>query len=168
VGSENSILGFWWHLHLKKYKSFMEHNIKELIKNVLEKGFLMSLATQDDSGLWVSDVIYVFDDELNIYWMSDPNVRHSQAILKNNKVAGTITISGVGESNLGIQFVGVAEKIKGERYNLAKKHYAKRQKLEPKETDDVLDGDSWYVLKPSKVELIDEKLFGFEKQKLEL
>ena len=135
---------------------------------VLEKGYLASLATTDEGGAWVSDVIYVFDDELNMYWISDPDVRHSQAILKNNQISGTITASGQGEENLGIQFAGIAEKINGPRFDLAKKHYVKRRRPEPKETDDVLEGDSWYVLKPKKIELIYEKFFGFDKKKMEL
>ena len=141
---------------------------KELIKEVLGKGYLMSLGTHDNGGVWVADVIYVYDDNLNIYWMSDPEARHSKAIELTSAAAGTITISGPGEDNLGIQFKGVAEKIEGPRWDLAKKHYAKRQKPEPKEGDDVLGGDSWYVLKPKIFELINEKHFGFEKQKLEL
>ena len=100
--------------------------------------------------------------------MSDPDVRHSKAIFKNVKVAGTITVNQLKEDNLGIQFEGSAEKIEGLRWDLAKKHYAKRKKPEPKETDDVLDGDSWYVLKPAHIELICERLFEFNKQKLEL
>lgn len=100
--------------------------------------------------------------------MSDPEVRHSQAILKNNQIAGTITVSSAGEDNSGIQFSGKAEKIEGPRYDLAKKHYAKRKKPEPKETDDMLGEDSWYVLMPDKIELIYEKLFGFTKQKYQL
>lgn len=127
----------------------------------------MSLATVDSGGVWVSDVIYIFDQELNIYWMSDPTARHSQSILQNKQVAGTITVSGQGEDNLGVQFEGVAEKIEGTRYDLALKHFAKRKKPVPTEADDVLQGDSWYVLKPQKIELICERLFGFEKQKYE-
>lgn len=146
----------------------MEHDIKNLIKEVLEKGYLMSLGTVDQGGIWVSDVIYIFDDNLNLYWMSDPDVRHSKAILKNQKVAGTITINLPKEDNLGLQFEGLAEKIDGARYDLAKKHYTKRKRPEPEEIDDVLEGDSWYQLKPSKIELIHEKLFGFKKQRLEL
>lgn len=144
------------------------NDVRQLIQEVLAKGYLMSLATADDGGIWVSDVIYISDDAFNIYWMSDPRTRHSLAILKNNNVAGTITASSVGEDNLGIQFAGVASKIEGPRYDLAKKHYAKRLKKEPKETDDVLQGDSWYILRPKKIELIYEKLFGFEKQMLEI
>ncbi|MBI4059532.1 pyridoxamine 5'-phosphate oxidase family protein [Candidatus Giovannonibacteria bacterium] len=141
-------------------------DIKQLIKEVLEKGYLMSLATLDEGGVWVADVIYVHDGDFNIYWISSPVTRHSQAIIKNSRVAGTITVSGPGEDNLGIQFEGVAEKVDGERPDLALRHYAKRGKPAPKENEDVLEGDSWYILKPAKIELINEKLFGFEKQKL--
>lgn len=67
-------------------------DIKELVKEVLKKGYLMSLATLDDGGVWISDVIYIYDNDLSIYWMSDPEVRHSKAISKKNKVAGTIVL----------------------------------------------------------------------------
>lgn len=155
-------------LNLKEYMehNIMEHNIKDSIKEVLEKGYLMSLATIDDGGVWVADVIYVFDDELNVYWMSDPDARHSKALITSSNVAGTISVSGQGEDNLGIQFGGIAQKIDSTRYDLAKKHYAKRKKPQPQENDDVLRGDSWYILKPKKIELIYEKLFGFNKQQL--
>ena len=144
-------------------------DIKSRILEVLDKGHLMSLATIDNGGLWVADVIYVFDEDLNIYWMSDPDVRHSKAILKNKQVAGTITISNKSkEPNLGIQFSGTAEKIDGARYDLAIKHLTKRGYPEPKETDDVLQGDSWYVLHPVKIDLVDEENYGYNKKSLEL
>lgn len=116
----------------------------------------------------VSDVVYVFDDNFNIYWMSDPDVRHSKAILVNPQVAGTITVNNKSkESNLGIQFSGVAEKIEGTRFGLAKKHLAKRGYPKPKESDDVLQGDSWYMLKPQFMDVINEELWGYDKQKLQ-
>lgn len=146
----------------------MENDITNLIQEVLEKGYLMSLATLDDGGVWVSDVIYIFDDEFNIYWMSKPDRRHSEAIIKNPKVAGTITASAQGENNLGIQFEGLAKKVDGNRHDLALKHFAKRKKPAPKEGEDILHGSLWYVVKPNKIELIYEKLFGFGKQVLTL
>lgn len=140
-------------------------DIKKRVLEVLASTHLMSLATENDGGMWVADVIFVYDDDLKIYWMSDPNTRHSQAILKNPEVAGTITVSNKsGESNFGIQFSGHAEKIDGARYDLALKHLAKRGHPAPLPTDDVLDGDSWYTLTPSKIRLIDEANFGFAAQ----
>ncbi len=129
----------------------------------------MSLATMDEGGLWVADVVFVFDENFNVYWMSDPEVRHSKAIFKNTQVAGSITISNKSkEPNLGIQFSGKAEKIDGARHDLAVKHLTKRGYPEPKETDDVLRGDSWYVLRPIKIDLVDEENYGYDKKSLEL
>jgi len=146
----------------------MENNIRNLIKEVLDSGHLMSLATVDDGGVWVADVIYIFDDDFNIYWMSRPHRRHSTAIMKNPKVAGTITVSKPGETDLGIQFEGIAEVIKDERHDLLIKYFQKKKKPLPEEIKNVLDEHFWYLLKPKKIELIYEKLFGFDKQKLEL
>ena len=140
-------------------------DVKKRALEVLAHAHLMSLATQDEGGLWVADVVFIYDDDLKIYWMSDPEVRHSQAILKNPGVAGTITVSNKSkEPNLCIQFAGRAEKIDGARHDLALKHLAKRGYPAPLETDDVLDGDSWYSLTPQKIRLIDEQSFGFDAQ----
>lgn len=144
-------------------------DIKARILEVLNRGHLMSLATQDGGGLWVADVVFIYDDDFNIYWMSDPEVRHLEAILKNGQVAGTITITNNGEKpELGIQFSGAAEKIGGTRYDLAKKHLVKRGHPEPKETDDVLEGDSWYILRPTRIDLIDAENYGWDKKSLDL
>jgi uncharacterized protein YhbP (UPF0306 family) len=140
------------------------NKLKNLILEVLEKGYLMSLGTVDSGGAWVADVIYIHDDDLNIYWMSDPDVRHSKAVFENPRVAATITVNLPEEDNLGIQVAGTAEKIDGARFDLAKKHFAKRRKPEPREADDVLQGHSWYRLRPEKIELINEALFGFNKK----
>lgn len=144
-------------------------DIKAKVLEILATTHLMSLAILDDGGLWVSDVIFIYDEDLNIYWMSDPNARHSKALLINHQVAGTITFSTKSkESNSGIQFTGIAKKIEGPRYDLAVKHLQKRGHPIPDEEDDVLEGDSWYTLTPTKIELIDEEHFGFKKQVLEL
>ncbi len=125
----------------------------------------MSLATQDEKGVWVADVIFIYDGNLTLYWMSDPDCRHSKAVLENSGVAGSITASTrSGEQNFGIQFEGAAAKVEGVRYDLALKHLAKRGKPAPQETDDVLQGDSWYSLKPTKIRLIDEENFGYNTQ----
>ncbi|MDP2672144.1 MAG: pyridoxamine 5'-phosphate oxidase family protein [Candidatus Daviesbacteria bacterium] len=144
-------------------------DIKTKILEILSHGHLMSLATQDEGGLWVADLVYVYDEDLNIYWMSDPDVRHSKALIENSQVAGTITISNKSrELNLGIQFSGKAKKIDGARYDLTIKHLTKRGYPEPQESDDVLQGDSWYIVRPTKIDLIDEEHYGYDKKNLDL
>lgn len=144
--------------------------IKELVFSVLEKGFLMSLATVDESGPWVSDVIYVHDDKLNLYWLSKMITRHSKAIEKNPKVAATITVwQKQGDKNVGLQIEGVANKVEGDILEMAVKHRLKRNKKVPTKEGEILEvGESWYKIKPTKIELIYELLYGFNKKKLEL
>lgn len=144
--------------------------IRDLIKEVLEKGYIMSLATIDDGGPWVADVMYIADDDLKIYWLSSASTRHSKAILASPRVAGTITIKNApSEDNLGVQFSGIASKIDDPRPDLSKKHRTRRGKPLPAEGEDIRERDeSWYVIKPKIIELIYEPLFGFDKKKLEL
>ncbi|MBI2483054.1 pyridoxamine 5'-phosphate oxidase family protein [Candidatus Uhrbacteria bacterium] len=136
------------------------------VGEALGAGYLMSLGTVDDGGVWVAEVIYVHDDALRIYWMSDPDTRHSRAIASHPQVAATITVHAIGAPNFGLQVSGRAERINGARHDLAVRHFLKRRHPAPVETDDVLQGDSWYVLIPEHIELIDEAHFGFAKQRL--
>ena len=85
--------------------------IKKLVEEILSKGYVMSLATLDDGGIWVSDVVYVFDRNFNIYWISQVSTRHSKAIEENSKIAATITTSVHGGKNEGLQIEGKAEKV---------------------------------------------------------
>jgi uncharacterized protein len=144
-------------------------DLRNRVREVLAGTHLMSLSTRDDAGLWAADVIFVFDDELNLYWMSDPTARHSKAIVENGEVAGTVTSSVVGKvPNFGVQFAGRAEKLEGARYDLAIKHAAKRGRPAPLENEDVLNGRSWYKLELTKLHLIDEENFGYDAQEVPL
>jgi len=146
-------------------------NIKDRVFEVLRSTHLMSLATQDEIGIWVADVVFIYDDELNMYWLSAPDTRHSKAILRNKKVAGTITFSTKSkEQNFGIQFDGSAEGLEGARFDLIIKHWTKRSHKIPDISHalKVLDGDCWYRLKPSSIFLIDEQNFGYDRQELKI
>jgi len=144
-------------------------DLNKIVGEILEKGLLMSLATQDSGGLWASTVNISFDDAFNIYWISSPDVRHSKAIAENSKVAGTITISsGSKEPNLGLQFAGSALKISDVEGNVVKKYFERRGKQMPGSAEDFLKGRSWYKLKPDFFDIINESLWGYKKQKLEI
>ncbi len=145
-------------------------DIRQRAREVLQQGYLMSLGTVDDVGVWVADVIYVFDDSLTLYWMSSPNTRHSKALELNGKAAGSITVSTTsGEGNLGLQFEGVASKLAELDFEIAKQYLIKRNLPVPDKPTDILrPGASWYMLKPSSLYLIDEKNFGFKRQEVEL
>src|SRR5262245_46850717 len=127
----------------------MSNLIKERVEKILKECHLISLAVSDENGPWASIVHFAADADMNIYWMSDPEALSTQASVKNNKAAGTITLSmKKGEKNLGIQLSGVAEKLEGERPDVAKIYFSKKGKPVPEDIADFMDGDSWYMIKP--------------------
>lgn len=135
------------------------------VRDILSKTHLMHLGTVDDGGPWVSSVIFVYDDNFNLYWMSERETRHSKALARIQEVAATITYtSKTGEPNEGLQISGRAEKLEGDIYELGVKHLTKRGKPAPQPGEAVLDPEeSWYKLTPEKIELIHEPTLGFEK-----
>lgn len=156
-----------------KEKALVEE-INKLIYEILSEGYVMSIATVDECGVWVADVVYIYDGVFNIYWISQISTRHSQAIQKNNQVAASITISQPGEDNRGLQIEGSAEAVDRTSLEMLRKHLIKRAGKVPYqkpffENNILLDPEmSWYKLTPKKIELIYEKYYGFTKQVVEL
>lgn len=142
--------------------------LEHLARDILAQGYLLSLATVDAQGVWVADVIYTYDDELTIYWMSKPNRRHSEAIDSgNNQVAGTITLTtGPGQADAGLQLAGQAQQVDTVPWPSVLEYFRKRQKPAPRPDDDILNGQVWYMMKPEKIELISTAHFGYERKKI--
>ncbi|MDP2629156.1 MAG: hypothetical protein Q8P45_00420 [Candidatus Harrisonbacteria bacterium] len=148
--------------------------MKDRLKELLEKGYLLSLGIQDEKGPWVADVIYIYDEHFNIYWISDIGTRHSKAIENNQKGSGAITVSKLGEHNFGIQLEGIARRLEGDHSELAKLYTQRRKKVLGEESvfdsvGKIKDKDeSWYLIEPTMIGLIDEENFGFNRQEISL
>jgi len=144
----------------------MYNKIREIIDNT----YLASIATNTDRGIWVSDVIHISDDiNQALYWVSDPEAKHSQAIDKNisAEIAISITLSKEpADKKLGVQMQGFAHQVEGDTYDLIYKLWEKRGLIPPSKEEDVLQGDKWYVFYPTLIEIFDED--KEEKQKIEL
>lgn len=132
-------------------------SIRELIlKEVLPKGHLLCLATADENGPWASYVVYLYDEEMSLYWASKEDTRHSKALLKSPRVAGAISVNHRHkEDNIAVQFSGHVEKISS-----LPEAMATSRSLKP--------GEVWYRVRPEFIDLIYEPLFGFEKQRIDL
>ena len=141
----------------------MKPNFIEVTKQTLERGYLMSLGVVDADGPWVADVIYVFDEDLNIYWMSRTTRRHSVAIETfESHVAGTITVSqDPSDTDEGLQLSGVAERVENPSKELLVQWMKKKKKLTllAPLVRLVLDDHVWYKLTPDRIELISRKHF---------
>lgn len=146
----------------------MSDRLEELTVELLEQGYLMSLATTDAESIWVADVIYVHDDDLNVYWMSNTRRRHSQAIDGGHPdVAATITVTqGPQNPDLGLQMSGTAARVENPSPELLKQWFRKKQKPEMLAglAKLVLDEHEWYKLTPDCIELIHQPEFGYDRQ----
>lgn len=81
-----------------------------LIKKYLKEAKLMQLATSIDNQPWVCSVWFAADDNMNIYWFSSINRRHSIELLKNKKVAAAIVFPQTpSDPPRGLQLEGTAK-----------------------------------------------------------
>jgi uncharacterized protein YhbP (UPF0306 family) len=88
----------------------MTFDTEKVIRGYLPKVLHLSLATSFENKPWCTEVHFVFDDELNLYFRSTMQRRHSQEIQSNKNVSGTIiTQHALGQLPRGVYFEGVAE-----------------------------------------------------------
>ena len=73
----------------------------------------MSLATTSPAGSpRVADVYFVSDDDLNLYFYSDPASRHTRNIQRDPRVAATMRIESMDWHDIrGVQVEGAAERM---------------------------------------------------------
>lgn len=136
--------------------------LRDLIKDYLVQARLMQVATVSDNQPWTCSVYFSFDQDLNLYWLSLPETRHSQEIYSNPKVAGAIVLPQQPEGSLrGLQFEGdafeLSDKIQIQR-GLA--CYSDRFSLEADRVNKILDdtdGHRLYQIKPRQFVLFDTK-----------
>lgn len=86
------------------------------IQAFIKKNFQMTIATYGEQP-WIATVYYSADDELNIYFLSDPNTIHCQHIARNPEVAISIANSPQSPTSKkkGLQIFGIAEQISSEK-----------------------------------------------------
>ena len=79
-----------------------------LIRKYLQAGRMMSVATVFGDQPWIFTAYYVSDENLNLYWISTPDTRHSKEIYKHKKVAAAIPIKFTDLTVVGMQIEGDA------------------------------------------------------------
>lgn len=134
-------------------------DVKQLITDYLQEARLMQVATAKDNQPWVCTVHFAYDEHFNLYWISLPSTRHSQEIMANEKVAGTIVLPHIpGQKPRGIQFQGIAQKAEGDAMQKAMDVYAARMGMNDERKKNILSGEDGhvpYVIKPTLFVLFD-------------
>ena len=89
----------------------MAANLRKLITDYLEEAKFMQIATVSGEQPWSCTVYFICDKNLDLYWISKPDARHSKEIHKNNKIAASIPVKFSDLTVVGIQVEGDADVI---------------------------------------------------------
>lgn len=152
----------------------MNKNIRQLVKNYMEKVKTMSLVTEHNHKPWAATMFYAYDDKFNLYFLSRYYRNHSRHIVKNPSVAGTIVKQHdtFGSPVMGLQFGGRAKMLRDKeikkayeiftkRFPIAKKELSSPETLESKKQPVRL-----YKISVKKLILHDEIHFQKEKRRV--
>lgn len=139
-------------------------SVEELIRKHLPSKKVMQLATCRDNQPWACNVHYYSDTDLNLYWFSDPDRRHSLEIKENPKVSAVIKVHENTPSEdyvIGITAEGTAglvtemdditlEEFRG-KHNMSNEFMEKVKKG--------IQAERFYKLTPTSFVLFDNKDF---------
>jgi len=134
-------------------------DVKKLISEYFESAQMLQIITTNGYQPWGATVYFAYDQDLNLYWISRPDRRHSSELSLNKKVAGVIAkYHTYGEKVRGIQIEGEAFELKNEDASNAMEIYTKRYSV-PRARALNLSGHIVYKLKPTYIVLFDEVNF---------
>lgn len=104
-------------------KAFLQH------ESVLALALNDSVNSSVDSGgPWVAPVLYVADDNLNLYFLSAPSTRHIAALPEDGRIAATIyrDYNGSWQSICGVQLQGhVTQVDEADREDIGARYFTR-------------------------------------------
>jgi uncharacterized protein YhbP (UPF0306 family) len=117
---------------------------------------LCSLATVSPGGrAHINHMYFAWDDTFNVFWISDPDSRHSRNLVRTRSAAITIYDSRQiwGRPDRGIQLFGTAGVTNGRASQRARNLYERRFRDYDPDADDL----PAYRFRPRTVKLFDER-----------
>lgn len=131
--------------------------LKQYILNYLGENRLMTLATAENNTPWAASVMFAYDTDLNLYFISDPDTRKAQNLLNNPSVSVAINQHQKTPGKiLGIQLEGTAHMLDKNKSQNELELFKKRFDW----ADDYLHDHELYKIKPEKIYYLDDELFG--------
>lgn len=125
----------------------------EKAKKIISENIYCVVASASKDGKpWISPVFYGYDDDYNIYWISDKDSRHSDLIRHNPQVAIVIFNSQApeGEGD-GVYFEAkveeISDKTEAEKAFKIRDARAKVAEFKVKRVEEVTGNGQWRVYK---------------------
>lgn len=137
-------------------------DLKAHIKRTFDQIHVIQLATVKDGQPWCCNVHAITDDDLNIYWVSRPDRRHSKEIAIDPHVAVAAAVRLV-KPLLGVQVEGTAALVE-DRAAVAyiMEQYAAFHGSDPAWVHEIKTGDNphrLYKLTPIMIAIFDQTAF---------
>ena len=139
-------------------------DIEKLVREFLSTQNVLQLATSANNQPWVCNVHYYSDENLNLYWISTPQRRHSEEIQQNPKTAIVIKVhENTPAENyiIGLSAEGTAELV-GRDLGEINDAYKNKLNKDPQLMADIKSGANphqFYKFTPTKFVLFDTKNF---------
>lgn len=83
---------------------------RQLLVQYLSAARVMQIASADNNVPWICNVYYVVDNQLNIYWLSYPDRKHSRDIAVNPHMALCVAVKQ-DVPVIGVQAIGTGEVV---------------------------------------------------------
>ena len=161
-----------------RQNSVTDQQDRQHIKEYLAAHNTVTLASCSANGPWAAAVFFASDENLTLYFKSDPKTRHMIDILDDPRVAATVQDDGQAwQSIRGLQLVGSCSRVGDHDTSRVNDLYVEKYPFLGAVTDDSSDQDErvlaerlqktpFYQLCPQWVRLIDNtRGFG---QKVEI
>ena len=142
------------------------------IKQILSSNTLFSMSSiNKDNTPWINTAFYSFDENLNLYFLSDPNTIHTKNISDKKTVAVNIFDSHQKpeDEKKGLQLIGECHKINDEKEifsaikNYGKKYLSFGNLI--KAVNDIAKNKMkarFYKIEINYISIFDEEFFGEE------
>jgi uncharacterized protein YhbP (UPF0306 family) len=134
--------------------------IDAIARQLLDSSTLCAIATVTAGGrAHVNTAYFAWSDDFDIVWLSEPRATHSRNLRASGSVAIAVYDSSQtwGKPDRGIQLFGSAQAARGEKASEAETLYAKRF---PAFADPDLSAYSFYLFRPRRLKLFDERALG--------
>ena len=143
--------------------------IKEYIKQILIEAPFLTLATCVNNKPWTCAMIFVWDIDFNIYWLSRSDSRHSLEIEENPNVSINISMVEKDGKGRSLQIEGKVEIIedKSRRYEADLNYHTRHQMvgfLTMEEAVEETKKHKLYKFTPSIILLSHEVIYGKERK----
>jgi uncharacterized protein YhbP (UPF0306 family) len=139
------------------------NNIEESIKAYVGQANIMQLGTSENDQPWICTLHFYSDADLNFYWCSTTDRRHSKELAHNSKAACYVLVhENTPEEDyvIGISVEGKAELVHGGEVAAAVKGYVEKLGKDEATLQSILSGKKpFYRLKAEQIVLFNNKDF---------